>query len=226
LDRFSVDRVSQILEAARSVRALVVGDLMLDKYITGTVERISPEAPVPVVRVESESSAIGGAANVAANVVALGAKAGVVGCVGSDENGVILRAALKAAGVSTDGLVETESRSTTVKTRVLARHQQVVRVDREVAGDVDPQIAARLAESVARFADQCDVLILEDYNKGVLVPAVINSEEPPSSSPMRRSWPKAWAKTSIRTIRSGWKRPGLASVPTRSCSRSVRRAWR
>ncbi len=175
MNRLAIDRVSQILEAARSVRALVVGDLMLDKYITGSVARISPEAPVPVVRVESESSAIGGAANVAANVVALGATAGVVGCVGTDENGVILRAALEAAGVMTDGLVETTGRPTTVKTRVLARHQQVVRVDREVSGDVDAQTAARLAEVVGRSADGCDVLILEDYNKGVLVPSVIEA---------------------------------------------------
>jgi D-beta-D-heptose 7-phosphate kinase/D-beta-D-heptose 1-phosphate adenosyltransferase len=174
LDRLSPHRVEEILHAARGVTALVVGDVMLDKYITGTVDRISPEAPVPVLRVEAESSAIGGAGNVAANVVALGAGASVVGCVGSDENGRILHGALEAAGVSTEGVIDSEDRPTTVKTRVLARHQQVVRVDREEAGDVTASVAESLAQRISELAPGCHVVILEDYNKGVLVPSVID----------------------------------------------------
>ena len=173
MDRLSPHRVEEILHGARDVTALVVGDLMLDKYITGTVDRISPEAPVPVLRVEAETSAIGGAGNVAANVVALGAGAAVVGCVGSDENGRLVHAALDQAGVSTAGVVQSDDRPTTVKTRVLARHQQVVRVDREDAGDATDAAAAALGQRISELAPRCQVLIMEDYNKGVLVPSVI-----------------------------------------------------
>ncbi|NIR36585.1 MAG: hypothetical protein GWN73_12090, partial [Actinobacteria bacterium] len=152
-----------------------MGDLMLDKYITGHVDRISPEAPVPVVRVDAESSAIGGAGNVAANAVALGAKAMIVGCAGDDENGRLLRSELESVGVSTKGLVTTPARPTTVKTRVLARHQQVVRVDREDAADASEDVARSLIEQIERLSGSCQVLIMEDYNKGVLVPTVIKA---------------------------------------------------
>jgi D-beta-D-heptose 7-phosphate kinase/D-beta-D-heptose 1-phosphate adenosyltransferase len=175
LDRLTADRVEEILRAARDIRALVVGDLMLDKYIIGTVDRISPEAPVPVLHVEHESSAMGGAANVAANIVALGAGADVVGCVADDEAGRTLQAGMEAAGVGTAGLVVVPDRPTTVKTRVLARHQQVVRVDRENSGDVSEAVAGRLVQRLDRLASSCDVLVLEDYNKGVLVPEVIDA---------------------------------------------------
>ncbi len=175
MDRLTADRVEEILRAARDIRALVVGDLMLDKYIIGTVDRISPEAPVPVLHVEHESSAMGGAANVAANIVALGAGADVVGCVADDEAGRTLQAGMEAAGVGTAGLVVVPDRPTTVKTRVLARHQQVVRVDRENSGDVSEAVAGRLVQRLDRLASSCDVLVLEDYNKGVLVPEVIDA---------------------------------------------------
>jgi D-beta-D-heptose 7-phosphate kinase/D-beta-D-heptose 1-phosphate adenosyltransferase len=159
----------------RHVRVLVVGDLMLDRYITGNVDRISPEAPVPVVRVEAESSALGGAGNVAANVVALGATCALVGCVGQDEGGRLLRGSLEERGVSTEGVVAAAERPTTVKTRVLARRQQVVRVDREVDDDVSDSLAGVLADAVHELAPRADVLVLEDYNKGVLVQAVIDA---------------------------------------------------
>jgi len=170
-----VSRTGEILRRARDVRVLVVGDLMLDRYITGSVDRISPEAPVPVVRVEEETSAVGGAANVAANVAALGARCTVVGCVGPDEPGGVLVAELEALGVRTDGILSTPDRPTSVKTRILARRQQVVRFDREVDTDAPPALAAALAEAVARLAEECDVLVMEDYNKGVLVPEVIEA---------------------------------------------------
>ena len=127
MNRLGVDRIAELLEMARDVRVLVVGDVMLDRYISGRVARISPEAPVPVVHVEEDSSAVGGAANVAANVVALGAGCAVVGCVGDDEAGRELRGELAELGVDLDGLVAAPQRPTTVKTRVMARHQQVVR---------------------------------------------------------------------------------------------------
>lgn len=175
MDRLSLERAEEILQAAAGVRVLVVGDLMLDRYISGAVDRISPEAPVPVVRVEEESSAVGGAGNVAANVAALGAACHVVGCVGRDPAGEQLRDALHALGVQTDGLVVTGERPTTVKTRILARRQQVVRVDREVEADASEQLAEALASTVASLAADCHVLVMEDYNKGVLVPRVIRA---------------------------------------------------
>jgi rfaE bifunctional protein kinase chain/domain len=147
------------------VRCVVVGDLMLDRYVTGTVDRISPEAPVPVVRVEAESSAVGGAANVAHNVVALGGACAVVGIAGKDEGGKALKRELEALGVSTRGLVETDQRPTTVKTRVLARHHQVVRFDHEVDGDVPPDVAARLVAAVKELARDADVLVIEDFTR-------------------------------------------------------------
>lgn len=169
------ERVGELLERAAGVRVLVVGDLMLDRYISGPVDRVSPEAPVPVVRVEEEGSAIGGAGNVAANVTSLGPSCRVIGHAGDDPEGELLLGALEACGVQTDGVERTDERPTTVKTRVLARHQQIVRFDREVEHDVSPDLADTLASSVMRLAGESDVLIIQDYNKGVLAPVVIRA---------------------------------------------------
>lgn len=170
-----LERIQELLGRAPDVRVLVVGDLMLDRYISGTVDRISPEAPVPVVRAESESSAVGGAANVAANVVALGASCSLVGLAGDDPDGSALLSALAAQGIPPEGVVRAPGRPTTVKTRIMARRQQVVRVDREVDGDPHPALAGALAAAVERLAPDADVVVLEDYNKGVLVPPVIEA---------------------------------------------------
>ena len=175
MERLSYERIEAILAQAQSVRVLVVGDLMLDRYISGAVDRISPEAPVPVVRVESEASAVGGAANVAANIAALGAACHVVGCAGRDAAGELLRGELESLGVLTGGLVFTDERPTTVKTRILARHQQVVRFDHEVEADSSMRLAEDLSEAVGDLVPQTDVVVLEDYNKGVLVPHVIGA---------------------------------------------------
>jgi rfaE bifunctional protein kinase chain/domain len=175
MDRLTEDRVEALLHAAGDVRCVVVGDVMLDRYVTGTADRISPEAPVPVVQVEAETSAVGGAANVAHNVVALGGTCAVVGVAGNDPGGVLLLRELDALGIVTGGLIQTEHRPTTVKTRVCARAHQVVRFDREVDGDVQPAVAEELAAAVSELAADADVLVLEDYNKGVLVPVVVNA---------------------------------------------------
>ena len=155
------------------MRVLVVGDLMLDRYVSGSVTRISPESPVPVVQVEKEWAGVGGAANVAANVVALGARCDVVGCVGDDAAGYELRERLEALGVGIGGLVEAGDRRTTIKTRVLAGHQQVVRIDREDSEDVSPEAVRRLRKEARRGLASCASVVLEDYDKGVLVPGVI-----------------------------------------------------
>lgn len=146
---------------------------MLDRYIIGSVERISPEAPVPVVRVEGESLALGGAGNVAANVVALGAACEIVGCVGDDSEGALLLGQLQEMGVGTDGVVVIPGRPTTVKTRIMARHQHVTRVDREDASDVPVEWVDHLLERVRDLIAGVAGVALEDYNKGVLVPQVI-----------------------------------------------------
>jgi rfaE bifunctional protein kinase chain/domain len=168
-------RMDDLLGAMRGLRVLVVGDLMLDRYVLGTVDRISPEAPVPVVRVASEHHAAGGAANVAANVTALGAACDVVGCVGADVEGDLLERSLGAQRIGTDGIVNTGSRRTTVKTRVLAQRHQIVRVDREDDAQVDEAIATALVREARRLGEACDALVVQDYDKGVLAPPVIEA---------------------------------------------------
>jgi D-glycero-beta-D-manno-heptose-7-phosphate kinase len=173
MKRLTPERLDDLLDRARRVRVLVIGDAMLDVYLRGGAIRISPEAPVPVVKVEEEWRALGGAANVATNVVALGAACGLVACTGADRAGEELRTELARAGISDAGVVTVRGRPTTVKTRVLVRHQQVARYDHEMEDDAEPETAGRLADAIAELAATCDALVLEDYNKGVLVPAVV-----------------------------------------------------
>ncbi|MBW3535274.1 MAG: D-glycero-beta-D-manno-heptose-7-phosphate kinase [Gemmatimonadetes bacterium] len=175
MDRLTPERAGAILERAGDARVVVVGDLMLDQYLTGLVDRISPEAPVPVVRVEEESFAVGGAANVAHNVVALGGRCQVVGVLGTDPGGDLLRRALEVRGIGPAGRVATRARPTPGKTRVRARRQQVVRFDRERDEDVSDDLARALAGAVEDLAADADALVMEDYNKGVLVPSVIRA---------------------------------------------------
>lgn len=169
-------RLQQLLEQIQNAppRIAVVGDAMLDLYLKGDVERISPEAPVPVVRVRERRYALGGAANVAQNVLALGARCELVAVVGDDPAGTQLREMLAAQGAEPRGLVST-TRPTTTKTRIVARGQQVVRVDEEVDADLDSEEVSRVAAAVSRAIADADALILEDYNKGVLMPGVIES---------------------------------------------------
>jgi D-glycero-beta-D-manno-heptose-7-phosphate kinase len=165
-------RLSTLLSTAKNHHIAIIGDAMLDIYLTGDVERISPEAPVPVVRVRHRRYALGGAANVAQNVCALGAAAHLVATVGTDEPAERLRDLLAKEGGTTNGLVSVK-RPTTTKTRVVARAQQVVRVDEEIDDDCSPAEIAKLEAAIVRAVRECDALILEDYNKGVLVVPVI-----------------------------------------------------
>lgn len=145
---------------------------MLDEYLVGDVDRISPEAPVPVVRVRERRYAMGGAANVAQNVVAAGAECRLIAAVGDDIAGAQLKQMLADAGIATDGL-QVVARPTTRKTRVVARSQQLVRIDDEDDADLTSADAARIGVAIESAIADADALILEDYNKGVLVPAVI-----------------------------------------------------
>jgi D-glycero-beta-D-manno-heptose-7-phosphate kinase len=173
MHRLSLDTAQQILDAARDVRVLVVGDVMLDIYLRGAASRISPEAPVPVVRVEEEWRALGGAANVASNVAALGSTCELIGCVGDDAAGAALRDELGRQGIGADGLVVAAGRPTTVKTRVMARHQQVARFDRESDAELAAAEAAELIAAVTSRLADVQALVLEDYNKGLLTRTVI-----------------------------------------------------
>jgi D-glycero-beta-D-manno-heptose-7-phosphate kinase len=173
MHRLSLDRTQQILDAARDVRVLVVGDVMLDVYLQGVASRISPEAPVPVVRVEEEWRALGGAANVAANVGALGAGCELIGCIGSDTAGSALVAELRRQRIGADGMVVAAGRPTTVKTRIMARHQQVARFDHESEAELPADAAADLVAAVRAHLGGVHALVLEDYNKGLLTRSVI-----------------------------------------------------
>jgi D-beta-D-heptose 7-phosphate kinase/D-beta-D-heptose 1-phosphate adenosyltransferase len=175
VERVSQERLLDLVGAIGRTRALVVGDLMLDIYLRGDASRISPEAPVPVVSVQEEWRALGGAGNVVANVKALGASCAVIGCVGADAAGSALREELAALDASPERVHVSATRPTTVKTRILARHHQVARYDREAELDLDAEEAARIAQSVDELAAEVDVVILEDYDKGLLVPAVIEA---------------------------------------------------
>ncbi|MHB1071489.1 MAG: D-glycero-beta-D-manno-heptose-7-phosphate kinase [Gemmatimonadaceae bacterium] len=168
----SRDRLAELLGGARGRRIVVVGDAMLDVYLRGDVDRISPEAPVPVVRVRERKHALGGAANVAQNVAAAGARCDLVAAIGDDRGGETLRTMLREIGADRDTLVRVD-RPTTVKTRVVARSQQVVRVDEEEDADLEGAEIERLLEAARDAVAGADALVLEDYNKGVLVPRVI-----------------------------------------------------
>ena len=130
-------RIDELLSNLKTKRIAVVGDVMIDRYVWGTVNRISPEAPVPVVEVESETSRLGGAANVATNIVSLGASAFLIGVVGDDLSGREFRSELQQQKTSPDGIVTDPSRPTSVKTRVIAHNQHVVRIDSEEKKDIE-----------------------------------------------------------------------------------------
>ena len=147
---------------------LVVGDVMLDRFVWGSVSRISPEAPVPVVRLERESESLGGAGNVAMNVVALGGRAIPVGVRGEDRDGERLEALCREAGVTVEGLVAAPGRPTTVKMRVVAHHQHVVRVDREEDGPLDPKIAAAIRARASALLPRASAVVVSDYDKGAI----------------------------------------------------------
>ena len=172
VSHLSRPRLSALLDGMRDRQVAVVGDAMLDVYLRGDVERISPEAPVPIVRVRDRKFALGGAANVAQNVAAAGATGSLVAVIGGDEGGARLRRMMREVGSNDAGLI-TVSRPTTTKTRLVARSQQVVRFDEEDDHDLDPDEVALILAALDRVLASADALVLEDYNKGVLVGAVI-----------------------------------------------------
>ena len=161
------EALTRIVHRTEPPRVLVVGDVMLDRFVWGDVARISPEAPVPVVRVGRETESLGGAANVAVNLRSLGARTAIVGIVGSDPAGDRVRAILEELDVE-DRLLHNPRRTTTVKTRIVARAQQVVRVDREDDAALDADDAERLGESIREALPSVDAVVVSDYDKGAL----------------------------------------------------------
>lgn len=161
-------RLTRIVKSFRSRRLGVVGDLMLDRYIWGQAGRLSPEAPVPVVDFLKEESVAGGAGNVAANLAALGAESAPYGVVGGDEFAKSLLLTLRKAGLAAGGVLPDASRHTTVKTRIIAGHQQVVRVDRETREPLAKDVEERLIRRVISGLRSFDALVISDYDKGVV----------------------------------------------------------
>src|SRR3954452_24581024 len=168
------DRLLALLATASTRRVAVVGDAMLDVYLRGEVERISPEAPVPVVHVRDRRYALGGAGNDAQNVCSVGARCDLVATIGDDFGGRQICSMLAAMNAEMGSLI-TLNRPTTTKTRVVARSQQVVRVDEEDDGDLEGDDVNRLLFAVQNAVAEADALVLEDYNKGVLIPRVIEA---------------------------------------------------
>lgn len=171
----SEKEIDALFSAMRGKHIAVVGDLMLDKYIWGAVTRISPEAPVPIVHVANESECLGGAANVSNNLHHLGATAIPIGVVGEDLNGDHLIKLAQEAGFRTDGIIRDAARPTTVKSRVIAHNQHVVRVDREDGRDIEAAVARRIIGFLESIANDLDAIIIEDYNKGLLTAGLIES---------------------------------------------------
>ena len=175
MNKLSRERAITITLAFAGKRIVVMGDVMLDEFIWGRVRRISPEAPVPVVEVDRQTLALGGAGNVASNLVALGASATPIGVVGADSDAERLRSAFRDVGVNVEGLVIDADRPTTSKTRVIAHSQQVVRADRESRSAIKPEIENRLLNIFRGEIESADAVVVSDYGKGLLTPALLSS---------------------------------------------------
>jgi D-beta-D-heptose 7-phosphate kinase/D-beta-D-heptose 1-phosphate adenosyltransferase len=165
------------LSSFQKCRVLVIGDFMLDAYLWGNVDRISPEAPVPVVSFIKESFTLGGAGNVVNNLLSLGATVLPAGVVGTDPNGNRLLEHLAELGIETSGIIAENGRPTTRKTRVIAAHQQVLRIDREITSAVSTETLDQLTAFIQKRVAQVDLVLVSDYNKGVVQPSLISELE-------------------------------------------------
>ncbi len=165
----------ELFDKFNGLRVLVIGDVMMDAYVLGKVTRISPEAPVPIISLENEEERIGGAGNVALNLVALGAKPIIATVIGNDTNGEKLSDLLKSNGISVDGVIFSEKRKTTVKTRVISNKQQLLRIDSEDTFPISKTEENLLINRVENLIEsRLDAIIFEDYNKGVLTENLIS----------------------------------------------------
>lgn len=161
-------RLERLIDDFSGIRLLVIGDLVLDEYVTGDVDRVSPEAPVPVVHVREERAMLGGAANAARNVVALGGHVDCCSVIGDDDAGRAIRDRVKHLGIDPAGLIAVKGRPTTTKTRIVAQNQQIVRFDRETLEPPPPSASRDLLAAIEESLLRVDGVIVEDYGKGVL----------------------------------------------------------
>jgi D-beta-D-heptose 7-phosphate kinase/D-beta-D-heptose 1-phosphate adenosyltransferase len=186
-----VGRLRQIVDAITTKNVMVIGDIMLDKYLWGTVSRISPEAPVPIVDVSEETARLGGAANVANNIATLGAGCELCAVMGEDRAGEEIVSLIEDRGIDVSGVVRDPRRPTTVKTRIIAHNQQVVRADQETRDEIDGDVRQKLTDLVMAGLARCDAVIISDYGKGVitrellecLIPAARSQRRPVSVDP-------------------------------------------
>lgn len=165
--------IQNLFQHFSKMKALIVGDVMIDSYVWGKVSRISPEAPVPIVNVKENEMRLGGAANVALNVRALGAKPILCSVIGNDLEARSLMQMVREQGVGHEGLVKSPHRTTTIKHRILAASQHILRVDSEMDTPIEEEQASQLLKRVKKLIGEADVIIFEDYDKGVLTPEVI-----------------------------------------------------
>ncbi|MBF0449716.1 MAG: D-glycero-beta-D-manno-heptose-7-phosphate kinase [Candidatus Magnetomorum sp.] len=167
--------MKQWIDQFKHCHILVIGDCMIDEYVWGKIDRISPEAPVPVVEVKRDNATLGGAGNVVNNLATLKASVSIVGTVGQGNNGKRLIDMFQAIGVNTDGLVEDITRSTTIKTRIMASEQHVLRIDRETSFPISKQIEDTITRNIRTSIQDVDLVIVSDYGKGLLTPVLLQS---------------------------------------------------
>jgi rfaE bifunctional protein kinase chain/domain len=169
--------IEALFEAFGKKKILIIGDVMIDAYLWGTVDRISPEAPVPVVSCSKREHRLGGAANVALNVQSLGAEPVLCSVIGDDEKGDLMKKLLMEAGMSDRGMMIEPGRDTSVKTRIIGSHQQLLRVDQESTHDIEGQVEVRFAEHVLNIirADGIDAIIFQDYDKGTITTTIVDA---------------------------------------------------
>jgi D-beta-D-heptose 7-phosphate kinase/D-beta-D-heptose 1-phosphate adenosyltransferase len=169
----SLKRADALIEKFKKVRILVIGDLIMDHFIWGKVRRISPEAPVPVVEVTSESIVLGGSANVVNNIHSLGGRAAITGVIGSDNDGRRLVEMLKEKGIASEGIIKDPRRPTTIKTRIIAHSQQMVRFDREKKDRISPETSARVVSYIKKAVKAADLVVISDYAKGLITQQLV-----------------------------------------------------
>ncbi|MFN5294487.1 MAG: bifunctional heptose 7-phosphate kinase/heptose 1-phosphate adenyltransferase, partial [Flavobacteriales bacterium] len=171
------NEITDLFSRFNNLTALIIGDVMIDAYYWGKVERISPEAPVPIVQVQKRENRLGGAANVALNVKHLGAKAIIASVVGDGSKGDVFRSTLKENGFTTEGIIDSPERMTTVKTRVISQGHHLLRIDEEITSPLSSTDERHLLDCVKAILERqkVDVIIFEDYNKGVLTERIIST---------------------------------------------------
>lgn len=169
----SLKRAASIIDRFKKTRVLVIGDLIMDHFIWGKVKRISPEAPVPVVEVTSESLMLGGSANVVNNIHSLGGKSFITGVIGVDEDGKKLVGLLREKGIPVEGIITDGRRPTTIKTRIIAHSQQVVRFDRERKERLDGDSTGRVLSYIRKAVKSSDIVVISDYAKGLITESLV-----------------------------------------------------